>query len=59
MEWQDKAVDLRVQEAVDARRFHLHYQPIVAVAGGEVVGVEALLRLNSDVGRVRTDHFLP
>ena len=59
MEWQDKAVDRRVQEAVNARRFHLHYQPIVSVAGGEVVGVEALLRLNSDVGRVRSDHFLP
>ncbi len=59
MQWQDKAMDLRAQEAVDARRFHLHYQPIVAVAGGEVVGVEALLRLNSDVGRVRSDDFLP
>ncbi|HEY3238879.1 MAG TPA: EAL domain-containing protein [Acidimicrobiia bacterium] len=57
--WEERVEDERIREAVEARRFHLYYQPVVSVAGGEVVGVEALLRLNSDVGRVRSEIFLP
>lgn len=57
--WEERVTEERVREAVDARRFHLHYQPIVSVTGGDVVGVEALLRLSSDVGRVRSENFLP
>ncbi len=57
--WEDQAMEDRVREAVEARHFHLHYQPIVSVARGEVVGVEALLRLTSLVGRVRPEAFLP
>ena len=57
--WEEEAMENRVREAVDARHFHLHYQPVVSVASGEAVGVEALLRLNSMVGRVRTESFLP
>ncbi len=57
--WEERVTDERVREAVDARRFHLHYQPVVSVADGDVVGVEALLRLSSDVGRVQSENFLP
>ena len=34
----------RLRKAVDARRWTLHYQPVVELATGGVVGVEALLR---------------
>ena len=33
-----------LQAAVAAQAFTLHYQPIVAAAGGAIIGVEALLR---------------
>ncbi|MGH9034808.1 MAG: EAL domain-containing protein, partial [Acidimicrobiia bacterium] len=59
MRWEERAMEDRAREAVDERRFHLHYQPVVSVADGDVVGVEALLRLNSYAGRVRTETFLP
>ena len=59
MRWEERVADERIREAVDARRFHIHYQPVVSLADGEVVGVEALLRLNSDVGRVQSEYFLP
>ena len=57
--WEERVMADRVREAVEARRFHLHYQPVVSVTGGAAVGIEALLRLESDVGRVRTENFLP
>jgi diguanylate cyclase (GGDEF)-like protein/PAS domain S-box-containing protein len=34
----------RLRKAVEARRWTLHYQPVVELATGGVVGVEALLR---------------
>lgn len=57
--WEERVMEDRVREAVEARSFHLHYQPVVSVAGGEAVGVEALLRLTSSIGRVKTETFLP
>ena len=37
-------VAVRLREAIDEEQFHLLYQPIVRLAGGQVVGVEALVR---------------
>jgi diguanylate cyclase len=49
----------QLREAAAAGRFHLHYQPLVAVADGAVVGVEALLRWDSDTGPVSPGRFVP
>ncbi len=53
------AFEDQVREAAQARRFHLHYQPLVAVADGALVGVEALLRWDSDAGPVTPARFVP
>ena len=39
-----------ISEAIDHDAFELHYQPVVAVATGEVIGAEALLRLTPLAG---------
>lgn len=49
----------RLREAVAGHRFHLHYQPVVTMEGQRVAGVEALLRWESEVGRVMPATFLP
>lgn len=46
-------------EAAAGSRFHLHYQPLISVGGGEIVGVEALLRWDADTGRVPPAEFIP
>jgi diguanylate cyclase (GGDEF)-like protein/PAS domain S-box-containing protein len=38
------ALEAELRAAVDAGQFELHYQPKVDLAGGELVGAEALLR---------------
>jgi diguanylate cyclase (GGDEF)-like protein/PAS domain S-box-containing protein len=35
----------RVRTAMDEDRFHLHYQPIIELATGTIIGAEALLRM--------------
>ena len=40
----------RVREVVDREQFWLHYQPIVTVDGGRIVGTEALLRWDAHDG---------
>lgn len=49
----------RLREAVAGHKFQLHYQPMVAVGERRVAGVEALLRWESEVGRVSPATFLP
>jgi EAL domain-containing protein (putative c-di-GMP-specific phosphodiesterase class I) len=49
----------QVREAAESRRFHLHYQPLVSVADGAIVGVEALLRWDSGAGPVSPARFVP
>jgi diguanylate cyclase (GGDEF)-like protein len=46
--------------ALERNQLSLHYQPQFQVAGGAMVGVEALLRWNHPVwGMVRPDEFIP
>ncbi len=50
----------RVQEALDASEFALHYQPRVDMKGGRVLGAEALLRWHHpEHGLVAPGQFLP
>jgi EAL domain-containing protein (putative c-di-GMP-specific phosphodiesterase class I) len=49
--------DLR--RALDRGEFRLHYQPLVDVADGRVVGVEALLRWQKDGALISPAEFIP
>lgn len=50
--------DLR--EAIDSQRLVVHYQPIVSLADGRIVGMEALARLIGHDGQlVPPDRFIP
>jgi diguanylate cyclase (GGDEF)-like protein len=53
----------RLHRAVENNEFLLHYQPILALATGEIVGVEALLRWTqpgaTNVGMLFPHDFLP
>jgi diguanylate cyclase (GGDEF)-like protein/PAS domain S-box-containing protein len=51
-------VDIR--GAVERGEFVLHYQPIIQLAGGEVVGLEALLRwVHPELGLIPPSEFIP
>ena len=50
--------DLR--HALEREELRLHYQPIIALATGECVGAEALIRWqHPTLGEIGPDHFLP
>lgn len=49
----------QLQRAVDAHQFVVHYQPIIDLELGEVVGVEALVRwLHPEQGLLPPDEFI-
>ncbi|WP_181179147.1 putative bifunctional diguanylate cyclase/phosphodiesterase [Methylibium rhizosphaerae] len=53
------AIEHSLRSAASRDEFELVYQPLVAAAGGQVVGAEALLRWRSaEHGYVLPDHFI-
>jgi diguanylate cyclase (GGDEF)-like protein len=54
------ALEEQLRAAVERKQLELHYQPIVALADGRVVGWEALLRWRREDGSLcMPDHFIP
>ena len=54
------ALKADLQRAVVAEEFELHYQPIVALQAGAIVGLEALVRWrHPERGLVHPDDFVP
>jgi diguanylate cyclase (GGDEF)-like protein/PAS domain S-box-containing protein len=53
-------LEIAMREAIEREEFQLHYQPVVAVATGKLVGFEALMRwLSPTRGRVSPGEFIP
>ncbi|MGI8754357.1 MAG: EAL domain-containing protein [Acidimicrobiales bacterium] len=49
-----------MRDALEAGEFHLHYQPVVELATGRIVGAEALLRwISLDRGTMSPADFIP
>ncbi len=55
----DAAAAPRYRDLLRDDRIAVHYQPVVDVATGEVVAVEALTRLQDDGALILPDQFLP
>jgi len=54
------ALEIDLRKAITARELEVHYQPIVDLAKGEYVGLEALARWNHPRhGMVAPDDFIP
>jgi diguanylate cyclase (GGDEF)-like protein/PAS domain S-box-containing protein len=50
----------RLRRAVDANPWVVHYQPLIELASGRMVGVEALLRWDDpEQGLIQPAHFIP
>jgi len=56
---QKSAMESRLSHALDRGEFHLQYQPVIALSSEAIVGFEALLRWNSDTGRISPAEFIP
>ena len=53
-------VESQLQHALEVGEFELHYQPIVSLPEGRMVGVEALLRWqNAELGVISPAEFIP
>jgi len=48
-----------MRETLEGEEFAVHYQPVVSLATGELVGVEALLRWAHDGLSIAPDEFVP
>ncbi len=54
------ALETNLRRALERNEFELHYQPLVAPAWGQVVGVEALLRWKRPgIGMIPPSEFIP
>ena len=55
-----RSMERRLRTAIDEGLLTLHFQPVVALPGAEVVGVEALARWQDpELGSVPPDQFVP
>lgn len=53
-------LEARLRRAFEARDFRLHYQPLVSMADGRLIGAEALLRWNDmELGDISPAEFIP
>jgi len=53
-------LERRLRQALDRGEFAVHYQPMVEIATGRVVGAEALLRWTSpELGPIPPEEFIP
>ncbi len=53
-------LEVSLRQGLDENELELHYQPIVTTDGGEVIGVEALIRWRSPArGVLSPQHFVP
>lgn len=53
-------LEQKLRSAIDERQLELHYQPIVDIAAGAVVGAEALLRWHDpSLGAIAPSEFVP
>jgi EAL domain-containing protein (putative c-di-GMP-specific phosphodiesterase class I) len=56
----DEPTTAQLAQAAQRQELVLHYQPIIAVDGGALIGAEALLRwVHPDLGLLAPVHFLP
>ncbi|HKR62676.1 MAG TPA: PAS domain S-box protein [Thermoanaerobaculia bacterium] len=54
------SLERSLHHAIERREFVLHYQPMVEIATGRVVGAEALVRWNHPVnGLIQPEDFIP
>lgn len=57
---QRQTLERQLRKAMEAEQLSLHYQPIVDVTSGRIIGVEALLRwTDPELGLVPPDQFIP
>jgi diguanylate cyclase (GGDEF)-like protein len=57
---QELQLEIDLRQALMQRELQIHYQPIVRIKTGEIVGAEALLRWrHPKKGWVPPDHFIP
>jgi diguanylate cyclase (GGDEF)-like protein/PAS domain S-box-containing protein len=53
-------LESRLRQALDRHEFQIHYQPVINLSNGEILGMEALLRwYNADLGLIPPDRFIP
>ncbi|MBD9485575.1 PAS domain S-box protein [Pseudomonas sp. PDM14] len=53
------AMEAQLRQALKRNEFSLHYQPLLDSASGAPIGVEALLRWNSEQGMISPATFIP
>jgi diguanylate cyclase (GGDEF)-like protein/PAS domain S-box-containing protein len=54
------AIKQSLRQAIESEQFELHYQPLVDLVSGSIIGAEALVRWSHpDLGLMRPDIFIP
>lgn len=52
-------IENQLKQAIQAQKFFLHYQPLICSNSGELIGVEALIRLTLDQKGLSPAEFIP